>query len=75
MRHGNETNSPADTPDSSQDFRDLAKTAPPGIIREVFDFLIVSRHWWLTPIIVALLLATLVFLSRTAIAPFLYPVW
>ena len=33
-----------------------------------------SRHWWLTPIIVVLLLMTalVVFLESSAIAPFIY---
>ncbi|MEK6258628.1 MAG: DUF5989 family protein [Planctomycetota bacterium] len=71
-----ESNTAAESSKSAQDFRNQADTTPPGIGREFLDFLIVSRNWWLAPIIVALLLlAGLVFLSTTAVAPFIYPMW
>ncbi len=55
---------------------DLAKLADqraPGLVREFFDFLRTNKKWWLTPIILALLLvALLVILGSTAAAPFIY---
>ena len=45
----------------------------PGLVREFFDFLRYNKKWWLTPIIlVLLLLGVLVLLSGTAAAPFIY---
>ena len=42
-------------------------------MREIYDFLRDYRVWWLTPIVVVLLLlAGLVFLSGTAAAPFIW---
>jgi hypothetical protein len=42
--------------------------------RELLGFVWHSRYWWLTPIIVVLLLmsALVVFLESSAIAPFIY---
>ncbi len=55
---------------------DLAKLADQrscGPVREFFDFLRTNKKWWLTPIILALLLvALLVILGSTAAAPFIY---
>jgi hypothetical protein len=57
-------------------FENQANSASPGLLREFFDFLIDYRVWWLTPIvIVLLLLAGLVFLGGTAVAPFIYPLF
>jgi hypothetical protein len=55
------------------DFEQQAQDTPPGLIAEFVDFLIHSKKWWLTPIIVVLLLiGTLIVLSGTAVAPFIY---
>lgn len=55
------------------DFERQAEEAPPGLIAEFVDFLKHSKKWWLTPIIVVLLLiGLLIFLSGTAAAPFIY---
>ncbi len=45
-----------------------------GVLRELWDFLKVRKKWWLTPIILfLLLLAVLVFLtSGSTVAPFIY---
>lgn len=70
------SNAKPESPSSNQEFAREADTPPPGLLREIADYLIDSRKWWLTPIVVALLLlGGLVFLSSTAIAPFIYPVW
>ena len=44
------------------------------VLRELWEFLKVRKKWWLTPIILfLLLLAALIFLtSGSAVAPFIY---
>ncbi len=57
-----------------QAFEDLAQTDSPGLLRELRDFLLHSKKWWLVPIVVLLLLmGLLVFLSGTGAAPLTYP--
>lgn len=49
---------------------ELAQT---GLLRELVDLIRHNKKWWLTPIIVMLLMVGfLVVLSGTAIAPFIY---
>jgi hypothetical protein len=56
-----------------EDFAKLADQRSPGLVRELFDFLRTNKKWWLTPIILVLLLvAVLVILGSTAGAPFIY---
>jgi len=44
-----------------------------GLVSEFWDYLNHSKKWWLTPIILVLLLAgILVMLGGTAAAPFIY---
>jgi membrane glycosyltransferase len=44
-----------------------------GVLAEVADFLLNNKKWWLTPIVLALLLVgALIMLSGTAAAPFIY---
>ncbi|MFA6600882.1 MAG: DUF5989 family protein [Candidatus Omnitrophota bacterium] len=45
-----------------------------SILREFWDFLSVRKKWWLTPIILVLLLlgALIVFTQGSAVAPFIY---
>ena len=60
---------------TADDFSRQAEEASPGIVREFFDFLRYNKKWWLTPIILVLLmLGALVFLGGTAggFAPFIY---
>ena len=61
---------------SSGDDRDFVRQselAQPGLVREFVDLVCHNKKWWLTPIIVMLLLVGfLVILSGTAIAPFIY---
>lgn len=54
---------------NTTDYRTNLSTA-----RELLGFVWQSRNWWLTPIIVLLLLMSLlvVFLESSAIAPFIY---
>ena len=44
-----------------------------GIVREFWGFLLHNKKWWLTPIVVVLLLlGLLVFLAGSPAAPFIY---
>lgn len=55
------------------EFEQLAQHDDPGIVREFIDFLRYNKKWWMTPIIVIMLLLSLVaFLAVTPAAPFIY---
>ena len=44
-----------------------------SLIKEFAAFLIANKKWWLLPLIMVLLaMAALIFLSGTAVAPFVY---
>ena len=54
-------------------FKQAAESSPPGIVAEFWDFLRAEKRWWITPIvIVLLLLAVFAILGGTAAAPFIY---
>ncbi len=64
-------NDPSMRPEN--DFVAQGKKARPGALAEMWAFLRHTKKWWLTPIVLAiLLLGVLVFLSSTAAAPFIY---
>ncbi len=56
------------------DFAKQAERSQQGIIRETWDFLRFNKKWWLTPIILVLLLMGALILFGTAgpAAPFIY---
>lgn len=57
-------------------FAQAAEEEQPGLLREFVEFLIESKAWWLTPIIIVLLLVgLLVVLSGSVVAPFIYPIF
>lgn len=57
------------------EFLAQSETASPGILAEFWQFLRANKKWWLAPIIIALLLiGLLIFISGSAIAPFIYPI-
>jgi hypothetical protein len=59
--------------DETQDFARQAEEAQTGVLREIWQWLRHSGKWWLTPIVLGLLLVGgLVILSSTAVAPFIY---
>lgn len=59
-------------PDAS-DFAREAERPSGGLVHDFWDFLRHYRKWWLTPIILVLLLAGVVaILGGTAVAPFIY---
>ncbi len=69
-------NEPTSPDPETNEFRSLADEPEPGLVAEFWDFLIHNKKWWLTPIIlVLLLLGLLVMLSGTAAAPFIYTLW
>ncbi len=56
-----------------EDFSAEAEQPQIGFIREFVDFLLNNKKWWLTPIIVAVLLVgRLIVLGGSAAAPFIY---
>jgi hypothetical protein len=58
---------------TGRDFAAQAALAPRGFVHEIWDFLRFNKKWWLTPIIlVLLLLGVLIMLGGTAAAPFIY---
>ncbi len=76
----NETPSQTETQtlstEQSQDFAAQAEETPPGLIAEFVDFLLYNKKWWLTPIIIVLLiLGLIIFLSGTVAAPIIYPMF
>lgn len=64
-------------PPAASSFETQAEEAPPGIIAEFWDFLKYNKKWWLTPIIIVLLLlGLLIFAAGSgAVAPFIYPIF
>lgn len=66
----------ADESHKTQAARDLdeqARQAQRGIVGEFVDFLLHNKKWWLTPIILVLLLVGLLLvLGGTGAAPFIY---
>jgi hypothetical protein len=55
------------------DLRRLSEKPPAGMLRELWDFLRENQAWWLTPIVVVLLLiSVLVILGASGAAPLIY---
>ena len=55
------------------DLRQAAVEPQPSLWREFAEFLVHRKRWWLTPIIVILLvLGLFIGLTGTAISPFIY---
>jgi len=58
---------------AADDFAQLATQKQASLVREFIDFLAHSKKWWLTPIVVMLLLIGLiVILGSTGAGPFIY---
>jgi hypothetical protein len=58
---------------SKTDFERRAEQSSPSFLRELYDFLRHNKKWWLTPIVVMLvLLGVLVLLGGSTAAPFIY---
>jgi hypothetical protein len=60
----------------ANDFAQQAELARPNPVKEFWLFLRYNKKWWLTPIILALLLfGLLALLGGTAAAPFIYTLY
>lgn len=67
---------PENTEIESSDFSQQAEQQSAGLVSEFIAFLAYNKKWWLTPIVIVLLLVgLLIFLSGTAVAPFIYPIF
>lgn len=65
---------PADARLAREELESRMSSRQPTLVEEFWQFLRFNKKWWLLPILVALLLlGTLVVLSGTALAPFIYP--
>jgi hypothetical protein len=65
--------SPPARTEEPNEFERLAAEPSPGWLAEFFDFLAHNKKWWLTPIVVVLLLfGLLIWLGGTSAAPFIY---
>ena len=63
-------------PEPATEFERQAAGRQRGILGEFLLFLATNKKWWLTPIVLVLLLvAILVVLSGSAVAPFIYPLF
>lgn len=72
----NTSESAEPTKDDAVSFAQAAEEEQPGLLREFVEFLVESKAWWLTPIIIVLLLVgLLVVLSGSQVAPFIYPIF
>ena len=59
--------------ESGEQFASQVEGESPGIVREFVDFLRYNKKWWLTPIILVLLLVgLLVVFGSSPAAPFIY---
>lgn len=60
--------------ESQNEFERAAAEMPrKGLARDFLAFLLQNKKWWLLPIVVMLLLfGVLMFMSGTALAPFIY---
>ena len=57
----------------ANDFAQEAQEGQVGFFSEFFDFLLHNKKWWITPIVLVLLMVgALVMLGGTAAAPFIY---
>ncbi len=69
------TDDPKQTESQQQatEFEQQAGQAQTGIVAEFVDFLLHNKKWWLTPIILVLLMVgLLVIVGGTGAAPFIY---
>ena len=58
---------------SKKEFEQAANDSEIGFLSEMVGFLITNKRWWITPIVVCLLLlGILLMLGSTGAAPFIY---
>jgi hypothetical protein len=57
----------------AKDLRQLSENQGPGVLGELWAFISHNKKWWLTPILLMLLLlGVLIVLGGTGAAPFIY---
>jgi uncharacterized protein DUF5989 len=57
----------------AKDLRQLSEDRGPGVMGELWAFITHNKKWWLTPILLMLLLlGVLIVLGGTGAAPFIY---
>ena len=61
---------------SGDSFEARAEAPPPGLLRELWEFVREHKKWWLIPIILCLLaLGALIFLGSSGAGPFIYTIF
>ena len=64
------------SPSDKTEFESEASRKRPNLVLEFLSFLGHNKKWWLLPILIFLfLLALLIILGGTAMAPFIYPIF
>ena len=59
-----------------EQFAELAKSGSQGFLGELLGFIGSSKRWWLTPIVIVLVvLGVLIALGATGAAPFIYTIF
>ena len=62
-----------DNSQESSEFEEMGREQEPSLLREIWTFIKEEKLWWMSPIILALLLVgILVALTSTGAAPFIY---
>ena len=70
------TGAPATPASADQTFEEQAQEQAPGLLREFYDFLRYNKAWWLTPIVIVLLMVGGLFvLAALGGAPFIYTIF
>jgi len=68
--------SDVDSHKAKNEFEQAGKCAETGFFSELIGFLKTNKRWWLTPIVVCLLLlGILLVLGSTGAAPFIYSIF
>jgi len=69
------THNDAKKPSDVAKFESLAQEEQPGILADFWDFIVHNKRWWLTPIIVILLLVGALYIFAATVpaaTPFIY---
>lgn len=65
-----------DTPSGADEFARQSELPSASLVTQFWEFLRHSKKWWITPIvIVVLLVGIIVVLGSTAAAPFIYTIF
>jgi len=65
-----------ETEEQAASFEAESEGSPPSLLVEFWWFICENKAWWLVPLLLALLLiGAVVWLSGSAVAPFIYPLF